>query len=211
MPKAYIFSPGQTFNRWTVLSQVPSRNGQTWGLFQCQCGTIQERAAKDICNNRCKSCGCLQREITVARNIQRTTHGDSVNCTTSPEYNIWRGIKLRTLNPNDQAFPRYGGRGITICDRWKDSFENFLADVGRRPGPEYSIDRYPDNDGNYEPGNVRWATREEQANNRRSSRFLTHKGLTLTVVQWARFLHINHTTLHERLASGWSIERALTR
>ena len=85
----------------------------------------------------------------------------------TPEYAVWKMLKQRCLNPRARKYPDYGARGITVCERWRDSFVAFLADVGPRPGPGYSIDRFPDNDGNYEPGNVRWATAKEQAANRR--------------------------------------------
>jgi len=87
----------------------------------------------------------------------------------SAEYHVWEGIKQRCLNPNRRGYEYWGGRGITICERWLD-FENFYADMGPRPGAGYSIDRYPDNDGNYEPGNCRWATASEQQRNTRRRR-----------------------------------------
>lgn len=88
--------------------------------------------------------------------------------TVHPLYSTWRGMIRRCHDPRTSAFDGYGGRGIRVCDRWRHSFETFLSDVGPRPSPKHSIDRFPDNDGNYEPGNVRWATPKEQSNNRRT-------------------------------------------
>jgi hypothetical protein len=96
------------------------------------------------------------------------THGESAT-RASPEYRAWCNIKARCLNPGNKDYPTYGGRGITVYARWRDSYQAFLADVGRRPSPRHSVDRI-DVNGNYEPGNVRWATRKEQANNRRTTR-----------------------------------------
>jgi hypothetical protein len=107
--------------------------------------------------------------------------------------------------------PNYGGRGIRVCDRWQDSFENFFADVGPRPGPGFSIDRFPDNDGNYEPGNVRWATVTEQQNNRRKTRRVTAFGQTMAMTDWARLMKIPVDTLWRRLSIwNWSPEHAVS-
>ena len=99
------------------------------------------------------------------------THGEAGNprkgIPASPEYHSWQGMMDRCQNQKNRKYPLYGGRGITVCQRWRDSFEHFLADMGRRPGPGYSLDRYPDPNGHYEPGNCRWATILEQRHNRR--------------------------------------------
>jgi len=127
----------------------------------------------------------------------------------TPEYIIWCGMKTRCYNPNATNYEFYGGRGITICDRWKDSFVNFLADMGKKPFPEASIDRYPDPDGPYSPDNCRWASKKEQSQNSRKSRMLTYKGETLCLLDWAKRLGITHSTLRVRL-DQWTIEKALT-
>jgi hypothetical protein len=117
----------------------------------------------------------------------------------------------RCANQNDQAYDRYGGRGIKVCERWQ-SFENFLADMGERPAGT-SLDRYPDPNGDYEPDNCRWATAKQQANNRRlavTARILDHDGLSLTMTEWCARLGIHKATLGGRLARGWSVHKALT-
>ena len=117
-------------------------------------------------------------------------------------------MKERCLNPNHKSFNRYGGRGITICQRWLDSFQNFLDDMGTMP-IGMSLDR-KDVNGNYEPGNCRWATSEEQANNKANNRVLEFKGKKQTIAQWAREVGMSREALRHRLNAGWSSEDALT-
>jgi hypothetical protein len=141
---------------------------------------------------------------------QSRTHGDTIGGA-SPEYRAWRGAKTRCYNVLDKAFPEWGGRGITMCDRWRDSFEHFLADVGRRPSAKHSLDRFPDNNGNYEPGNTRWTTQKEQMRNTRTTSMLTYHGETMPLREWAERTNIPFTTLFHRVhRAKWSAERALT-
>jgi hypothetical protein len=123
-------------------------------------------------------------------------------------YHIWQGIKQRCYDLACAGYTSYGGRGITVCDAWRNSFIKFLADVGPRPGPSYQLDRI-DNNGNYEPGNVRWATPSEQQNNTRNNRHITLGRRTQTLVQWSRELKIPETTIAARLNRGWTVEEAL--
>ena len=125
-----------------------------------------------------------------------------------PEYNSWGSMKRRCLNQNSEVYARYGGRGISVCPRW-DDYGNFVEDMGRRPGPGYSIDRI-DNDGDYEPSNCRWATRQEQARNNSQNRLLTYDGRTMSASTWAEALGINPGTLRRRVQRGWTDEQALT-
>lgn len=141
----------------------------------------------------------------LSKNKIATTHGMSHY----PEFHVWNTMKQRCSNPKNPKYHLYGGRGIKVCDRWLDSFENFIWDMGRRPSDEYSLDRYPNMNGNYEPGNTRWATKLEQANNLRSTKQLTHDGKTQSQAEWARDLGISAITLRERL-QNWSLEKALS-
>jgi hypothetical protein len=126
------------------------------------------------------------------------------------EYRIWASMKNRCHNPRDQGYAGYGGRGIQVCPRWRDSFENFIADMGRRPSKKHSIDRI-ENAGDYEPSNCRWATWKEQNNNLRTNRLLTLRGTTKTIHQWADEKGVDAKTLDARLRDGWSVEATLTR
>ena len=126
------------------------------------------------------------------------THGMSG----TPEYRAWKAMKDRCFNPNSKKYPNWGGRGITVCDRWLD-FENFLADMGSRPTAKHSLDRI-DNDGDYSPKNCRWATKAEQNNNKRTNHLITIDDVTLTITQWAKKMGFNETVIYCRLNRGWS-------
>lgn len=135
-------------------------------------------------------------------------HGHTAGGQTTAEYRIWNGMLRRTTKPSEPAFPLYGGRGIGVCDRWL-SFENFLADMGPRPSAKHSLDRI-DNDAGYSPENCRWATQREQCANMRKNRWLTFDGRTQIIADWARETGLPSGTISNRLALGWSVERALT-
>lgn len=131
---------------------------------------------------------------------------------TSPEYRAWQNMKQRCYNSNNSDTHRYKERGITVCASWRDSYYDFLADMGRRPGPHYSIDRI-DNDGNYEPGNCRWATSTVQKNNSSNvleARKFEHNGKNLTLAEWSKETGISKKTLNSRTNRGWPVEKVLT-
>lgn len=136
---------------------------------------------------------------------RRWKHGG----TNSPEYGCWKNMKQRCYDSNSKDYPEYGGRGIKVCKRWKDSFSNFLADMGPRPSSRHSIDRL-DGSKDYSPENCRWATPRQQANNTKRNVRITHNGMTLTVAQWSRRLGIPAGRIHERLGYGWSSDKILS-
>jgi hypothetical protein len=147
--------PGTTIGHWTVIAEAPRRWGLRHLLCRCTCGTERAVFIGALRIGTSTSCGC---QI----GIRSRTHGMSA----TPEYTLWRAINQRCHNPKSTAYPNYGGRGIRVCDRWQESFENFFADIGQRPSPELTFDRI-NNNGNYEPGNVRWADRVTQNSNTR--------------------------------------------
>jgi hypothetical protein len=155
---------GQHFDRWTVISRAENspHGGAQW-LCRCECGNTSVVQGGTLKNGRSKSCGCYHREFIAERN---RTHGESPRGHKTPEYLSWQAMHRRCSNPNFKNYHRYGGRGIRVCKRW-NTFENFLADMGRRPKLSFTLDRYPNHNGNYTPTNCRWATKKQQGNNRK--------------------------------------------
>jgi hypothetical protein len=157
---------GHRFGRYVVRSEIepeprPNNGGNIRRVIVvCDCGTERMVHLQNLMTRKSESCGCLAAEKSTKR---ATIHGDAG----SDEHHCWLGMLSRCSNPNATKYSSYGGRGIKVCDRWRESYSNFLADMGRKPTPQHSIDRYPDNDGNYEPTNCRWATKLEQRLNQR--------------------------------------------
>jgi hypothetical protein len=186
---------GTKFLRITVLAPDASRisaSGRSETMWKCVCDCGKEFSAPTgiIRNGHKKSCGCLLVESRVKSNTRHGFYGTRT-------YVSWNAMITRCTNKSNPNYARYGAKGIRVCDHWL-IFENFLSDMGERPVGK-TLDRFPDSKGNYEPGNCRWATVKQQCENRKSTRWIEHDGVRLSVSEWARKLGINQSTLNESL------------
>lgn len=196
---------GERFGTWTVIDKASSRKAplgtKTYFVCVCDCGTKREVRRDGLKSGTSSNCGCLNTNALIQR---QTTHGLR-DC---PEYTSWYAMKERCCNPNNIGYERYGGRGIVVCSRWRNSFKNFYADMGPKPSPTHSLDRI-DNNSHYSPSNCRWATLAEQARNKRTNNLLTLGDETLCITDWAKRTGIASTTLYARLKRGWSVQQTL--
>jgi hypothetical protein len=177
--------------------------------FICKCGIIFRASINNVKVGHTNSCGCFNRLMIKKA---QTKHGHCINRVSTREYGIWLGMKDRCYNPKNIGFKNYGGRGITVCDRWLESFENFFEDMGINPSLNHSLDRI-NNNGNYEPENCRWATRLQQANNKRKpipKNYILYKNKKKTLICWCKELGINYQNAVYRIKSGWTIDEALS-
>jgi len=174
---------GQVFGRLIVTGRKKTKPGVAVWTCRCACGRTSDVSANSLLARKTRSCGVCT----------RGTH----HLSDTPEFDAWKVMRQRCRDPKATGYKNYGGRGITVCERW-ESFENFIADMGPRPFEGASIDRI-DTDGDYTPENCRWATRIEQANNKRSCHRLTLDGKTQTIAEWAREAGLNYVTLFYRL------------
>lgn len=193
---------GQRFGAWVVvrLHADPAKV-----VVLCDCGRT-ERSVRLYDLTHGKSLMCRRCSVSVSK----TSHGAAPYGNTSPEYNTWVHMIQRCHNPKNKDYKNYGGRGIEVCEMWRESFEAFLLMVGKRPTLQHTIERI-DSNGNYEPGNVRWATRAEQNVNTRSNVKLTIDGVTQTVSEWSRDPRctVSMFTVYKRLDRGWDARRAV--
>ena len=194
---------GRRFNRLVVLELSDRKWGKSTKLWKCicDCGNIAYTSTNHLNTGHTQSCGCFKNDNSGKSSI---THG---MCGTT-EHNIYRAMKLRCYCKTNDCYKHYGGRGIRICDRWLDDFLNFYKDMGGRPSTKYSIDRI-DVNGNYSPENCRWATMDQQANNKRNNTVLEYRGVKKNLIYWSRIFGIKAPTLIVRLNNGMSIKDAL--
>lgn len=191
---------GDKFGLLVALEEIPKEKGKPrFWRCKCDCGKETTKTEISMFHGRTRSCGCLCKV--------KPKYGE-LPARFIPEYKIWKDMKRR-CSGKSKKHVSYKERGTSVCDRWKNSFENFYADMGPRPNESYSIDRI-NNNGNYEPANCRWATIYEQANNTRSNVFLDFEGKRQTVAQWAKEKKIPETTLKSRLRRNWSANDALS-
>ena len=185
---------GLQFGYWTVVARD---SGSRW-ICRCVCGVERSVPGDRLRRRRSESCGCMFAQLK-ARHRQWSP-------LTKSSYDKMRA---RCTDKKHPSFANYGGRGISVCQRWLDSPRAFVADMGERPSKRHTLDRI-DNDGNYEPSNCRWSTWEEQHRNRRNNRILEHGGESMCLTDWAAKTGITATTLDKRLRLGWGVSRALT-
>jgi len=203
MPSVHDLRPGQKYGRLTAFrfDHRDSHRRLYYWMFYCDCGKAVVRIGGRVLSGQSTSCGCWSVE-------KRTKHGHCPGHKMSREFNIWQHIKRRCNDQKRRDYKNYGGRGIKVCDRWLESFTNFLEDMGECPSG-MSIERI-DVDGHYEPSNCKWATLDEQANNKTNTHYLELNGKKMSIAQWARELGVKNVTIQNRLRYGWTIERTLT-
>lgn len=205
--------PGHVYGRLTVIAECEGpkpapgrrRSYQKYYFCQCECGEASIVCGSKLTAGETRSCGCLTKDVTFKRSLR---HGGNRRGRRSKAYNAWCHMRQRCYNEKNRSYPDYGGRGIRVCEKWRQSYENFLADMGEPPSPAHSIDRI-DHEGNYQPGNCRWALKAVQANNTRLNRLITFNGRTQTASQWAREMGVDPDTLYYRINKGWPLEKAL--
>jgi hypothetical protein len=203
--RARIDLANQRFGDWLVLSHIA--NTPNW-FCRCRgCGTERPVHGGNLRSGGSKGCGCKKAERISAGN---TNHGHAAGGTTSLTYHSWRNMLMRCYTPTHSAYVTYGGAGVIVHQPWRDSFARFVADVGERPSRKHTLDRYPDKIGNYVPGNVRWATRSQQNNNRNNNHVLEIGGRSLTIAEWSADTGVAWHTIAQRLKRGWSPKRAIS-
>ncbi len=202
---ALIDLTGKQFGRWRVLERASVKKGTSvcW-ICLCDCGKRRVVASANLIRGDSRSCGCFNRDKIRAACL---VHGNSPKKGQTPVYNSWCKMIGRCENPRNRAFPNYGGRGITISPKIR-SFQNFYSLMGDRPAG-MEIERIC-NDGDYAPGNIRWATHKEQQRNKRNNHLLTYNGKTQCVTAWAEELGLKRATIEKRIHHGWPVERLLS-
>ena len=196
---------GERVGRLTIIDKGDTVGSVRFFLCRCDCGTLKQIDAYRLYHKEVESCGCLRSEMVTQRN---TKHDHAHRSGFSPERLSWAAMKARCTNPKYKGYKNYGGRGITVCDRWFNSFESFLEDMGHKPTKSHQLERV-ENDGNYDPDNCIWATPREQSNNRRNNIVIGHNGESLTLAQWSRRSGIAYGKLLYRFRAGWTAQEML--
>jgi hypothetical protein len=190
MPKPITIEPGQKFDRLTVVTSLGVIKSHSMCEVLCDCGKVKIVTATSLKNGKTRSCGCLKIEGLLARS--------SSHCLSkTPLYSVWKDMMRRCLNPESHEYKNYGERGITVCDAWRNP-ETFIAECPAKPDGPYHFDRI-ENDGNYEPGNVRWSTRSESMRNVRHNLWIDYNGQRRLLIEVAEELGIRRDTLRARI------------
>lgn len=199
---------GTHLNEWTVLGIGTPKGGSRTARCRCSCGSEHEVQLSSLLSGKSRRCRDCGNRTAKPRGVVK--HGALRNYETTPEYRSWKSMVERCERPEHTSYSRYGAVGVRVAERWRgeDGFTNFLADLGPRPRGT-TLDRFPDFKGNYEPGNVRWATIAEQNRNKGDTRLITINGQTQCLKDWALERGLRYDTVHARIKRGWSVERAL--
>lgn len=194
---------GKKIGRWSVLAKSAERDsaGSVKWMCECECGVKSLVSGTSLNTGTSVSCGCYQKEIAKSN----TTHGLS----SSREYNSWCSMKARCTNPKNPGYKYYGGRGIKVCDRWVNSFDNFLLDMGQRPSIKHTIDRHPDINGDYTPTNCRWGTKPEQSRGTRRNIHCKYNGKTMVLQDWAKKIGVPHNSMLYHVQKGTPFEEIM--
>lgn len=190
---------GQIFNDCEVLEYIGKKYSvQHWRCKCLKCGRIAERSYARLIKHKCRNCVGI-------------THGACAGGVKTPEFCIWNMMKQRCYNPNTKSYADYGGRGIRVCEKWRRSYAAFIGDMGQRPSSRHTLERL-DNDKDYEPGNVVWATRATQGRNKRTNVLIEYNGETRCLAEWSEIFVIPYRLLQWRITTAkWPIEKAFTK
>jgi len=205
MSRQRIDFTGFRFGRLTVMRNCGVRRRTTFWECRCDCGAIKEFCGADLKRGHTQSCGCKQRE---AASKARTKHGSCKNYQRTPEYGTWSAMKERCNCTSNPRYKDYGGRGISVCERWSSSFDEFLKDMGKKPSKKHSLDRIDNNTG-YSKDNCRWSIPTEQNRNTRVVLFVAIDGVSKTTYQWSEESKVHPKTIQARLKLGWTAKEAV--
>lgn len=198
-------------SRLTVLKIFREKGSGTLATCKCSCGKMKTSSLHLVKTAKLKSCGCLEDESRSLTWQKMRKHGYATASSVSSEYHCWCGIKSRCYNSKMNNFYRYGGRGIGMCERWRNSFESFIADMGPKPSKTHTIERI-DNDGDYCPDNCRWATWDEQRQNKQNTKRVIYKGDEVTLRELSEITGLDRNLLWKRIFKlNWSVEKAATK
>jgi len=192
---------GDKINRLTLVEYLPSKKGHKMGKFICDCENEKICRLTGVIKENTKSCGCLNTELITKLGKDAFIHGASIHGKQTPEYRAYTKLKQRCYNKNNPKYPIYGARGIKVCDRWLESFVNFLEDMGKRPLDKTSIDRI-DVNGNYEPSNCRWSDEQIQASNKQNTVNLEVNGEKIHQAKIARILNVSPHAIEYHIKKG---------
>lgn len=198
---------GQKYGKLTIIKEVSPIGSKRRILCKCDCGNIKEYSMDRVIHGRTRSCGCLRNEMFLAHRNNNGTSKYPKEARESRLLGIWYNMKERCYTKSSSVYRKYGEKGITICDEWRNDFMTFYNwAISNGYSEELTIDRI-DSNGNYEPSNCRWVNNEAQANNRKSNVLITYNGETHTITEWSKILNIKKEVLFSRKYNGWSIER----